>query len=60
MAKLEEFKQRLLGKWTPLVALVATPEADSFCLNHFGENVNDVFLSNRRIKGLNKGIGGTR
>lgn len=57
-SSLAEYKAWLKERWSPLVALIPEEEAEEYCRDGFNKDLKDIFLCERRVKGLNKGLGG--
>lgn len=55
---LAEYKAWLKERWSPLVALIPEEKAEKYCLDAFNKDLKGIFLCERRVKGLNKGLGG--
>lgn len=55
---LRDFKASLLHRWTPLVALIASDDAESYCHTCESKSILDVFTAKRRVQKLNDGLGG--
>ncbi|WPT14260.1 Glutamyl-tRNA(Gln) amidotransferase subunit B [Picochlorum sp. SENEW3] len=56
-SSLAEYKAWLKERWSPLVALIPEEEAEEYCRDEFNKDLKDIFLCERRVKGLNKGLG---
>lgn len=58
MTSLQEFKTASFDRFTPLVAVVPTKEADDLCRRMYGVDIVAALSRWRCVSGLNRGVGG--
>ena len=58
MAGLESFKEELKSQWSPLVAVIASDEAEKMCWNSNGLSVTELLRPFGAMQKMNGGMGG--
>lgn len=57
-SNLGKYKASLRDRWTPVVALVPSEQAEDYFTSHTTSTILKAFASENVVHGLNKGLGG--